>query len=164
MGKALKRREFIQLAAAGSALCAAGPKLRAFNTADQAAGPGLVRPGCRGTKVKVARLFVAIPGGNWPKPTLDLQQEIAFYRAEFARMKDEFADIDFAVDELVGTPAQVATLRDKLAGVDGSLVILLNIDVGDIFNEILAAGQPTIILTRPYSGHEWVGFGALRGN
>jgi len=105
---------------------------------------------------------VAIPKGNWPKPTLDLQKEIAFYRAEFARMKDEFADIDFAVDELVGTPAQVSALRSRLAEVDGILAIHLNIDVGDIFHEILAAAKPTIIFARPYSGHEWVGFGELR--
>jgi len=163
MGKALKRREFIQLAAAGSALCAAGPKLWAFNAAGQGAVPGLISPGCRGTRVKVARLFVAIPKGAWPKPTLDLEQEVAFYRAEFARMKDEFADIDFTVDELVGTPAQVSALRGKLAEVDGILVIHLSIDVGDIFHEILAAGKPTIIFARPYSGHEWVGFGELRG-
>jgi hypothetical protein len=162
MGGGLKRREFIQLAAAGSAICAAGPKFWPFGAADQAAGSTLISPGCRGTKVKVARLFVAIPRGNWPKPTLDLQQEIAFYRSEFARMKDEFADIEFAVDELVASPAQVSALRDRLAKVDGILVIHLNIDVGDIFNEILATAKPTIIFARPYSGHEWVDFGELR--
>ena len=162
MGKGLKRREFIQLAAAGTAICAAGPRLWPFGAAGQGAGSRLVSPGCRGTKVKVARLFVAIPRGNWPKPTLDLQQEIAFYKAEFNRMKDEFADIDFAVDELVATPAQVSALRDRLAKVDGILVIHLNIDVGDIFNEILAAARPTIIFARPYSGHEWVEFGEIR--
>ncbi len=162
MAKELKRREFIQLAMAGGAMCAAGPRLWPFTAAGQDSALKLVSPGCRGTKVKVARLFVAIPKGNWPKPTLDVPQEIAFYKAEFARMKDEFADIDFAVDELVATPAQVTALRDRLAGVDGILIIHLNIDVGDIFNEILAAARPTIIFARPYSGHEWVDFGEIR--
>jgi hypothetical protein len=162
MLRALRRREFIQLAAAGGAICAAGPRLWPFSSAGAISAVQLVSPGCRGTKVKVARLFVAIPRGNWPKPTLDLPQEIAFYKAEFARMKDEFADIDFIVDELVGTPAQASALRDRLAEVDGILAIHLNIDVGDIFREILAAAKPTIIFARPYSGHEWVGFGELR--
>jgi len=161
MSKGLRRREFIQLAA-GGALCAAGPRLWPFTEAGQGTGSRLVSPGCRGTKVKVARLFVAIPRGNWPKPTLDLQQEIAFYKAEFTRMKDEFADIDFAVDELVASPAQVSALLDRLAKVDGILAIHLNIDVGDIFHEILAAAKPTIIFARPYSGHEWVDFGEIR--
>jgi len=161
MSKTLSRRNFIQLAAAGGALYAVGPKAWPF-TAAQAAGLKLVSPGCRGSKVKVARLFVAIPKGAWPKPTLNLQQEVAFYRAEFARMEDEFADIDFTVDELVSTPGQVAALRNKLAEAEGILAIHLSIDVGDIFEEILAMGKPTIIFARPYSGHEWVTFGELR--
>ena len=162
MSRGLRRREFMRLAAAGGAICAAGPRLWPFSAAGEVSPANLVSPGCRGTKVKVARLFVAIPRGNWPKPTLDLKQEIAFYKAEFARMEDEFADIDFAVDELVGTPAQVSALRDRLAEVDGILAIHLNIDVGDIFHEILAAAKPTIIFARPYSGHEWVDFGEIR--
>jgi L-fucose isomerase-like protein len=87
---------------------------------------------------------------------------MAFYRAEFARMKDEFADIDFAVDELVTTAAQVSALRERLAIVDGILAIHLNIDVGNIFSAILAAAKPTVIFARPYSGHEWVDFGEIR--
>lgn len=162
MGKEIRRREFIGLALAGGAVCAAGPKLWAFSGAGQEAAAKLISPGCRRTKVKVARLFVAIPKGNWPKPTLDVEQEIAFYKAEFARLKEEFADIDFTVDERVGSPAQVAALGDRLAEVDGILAIHLNIDVGDIFDAILAASKPTIIFARPYSGHEWVGFGELR--
>jgi hypothetical protein len=162
MSKGLKRREFIRLAAAGGAVCATGSKLWPFASAGREAAPGLISPGCRGTRVKVARLFVAIPRGNWPKPTLDLRQEIAFYKAEFERMKNEFADIDFAVDELVATPEQVSALRERLEKVDGILAIHLNIDVGNVFNAILAASKPTVIFARPYSGHEWVDFGELR--
>jgi hypothetical protein len=113
--------------------------------------------------VKVARLYMAIPGSAWPKPTLNLQDEIAFYRGEFSRMKEEFADIEFPVDEMVTSPAQVAALRDRLARVDGILVIQLNIEIGDILKEILGAAQPTMVFARPYSGHEWVNYGELRG-
>jgi hypothetical protein len=158
--KSLKRRQFIQLAAAGGAVCLAGPRLWPFSGRPQASP--LISPGCRRSKVKVARLYVGIPESHWPKPTLDLQQEIAFYRSEFGRMKGEFADIDFVVDELVTSPAQVAALRDKLSAVDGILAIHLSIDIWDILKGILEAGQPTIIFARPYSGHEWVHFGDLR--
>jgi len=158
--KNLNRRQFIQLAAAGGAVCLAGPRLWPFSGGPQSSP--LISPGCRRTKVKVARLYLGIPESHWPKPTLDLQQEIAFYRSEFARMKGAFADIDFVVDELVISPAQVAALRDKLSTVDGILAIHLSIDIGDILKEILEAGRPTIIFARPYSGHEWVHFGELR--
>lgn len=156
----LKRREFIQLAAAGGAVCLAGPRL--WPRSGRAQGSPLVSPGCRRTKVKVARLYMAIPQSHWPKPTLDLKQEMAFYRSEFARMKDQFADIDFCVDELVTSPAQVAALRERLSGVDGILAIHLSIAIWDILKSILETGRPTIIFARPYSGHEWVHYGELR--
>ncbi len=160
MAKILNRREFIQLAAAGGAVCLAGPRLWPF--AGRFQSSPLISPGCRRTRVKVARFFMGIPESHWPKPTLDLQKEIAFYRGEFDRMKGEFADIDFAVDELVSSPAQVAALRQKLSGVDGILAIHLSIDIWDILKTILEAGRPTIVFARPYSGHEWVHFGELR--
>ncbi len=161
MTRGLNRRAFIQLsAAAGAAICFSRPKLWALREREE--GSPLISPGCRRTKVKVARLYMAIPGSPWPKPTLNLQDEIAFYRAEFSRMKDEFADIEFPVDELVTSPAQVADLKDRLTRVDGILVIQLNIEVWDILKEILGAGRPTMIFARPYSGHEWVNYGELR--
>lgn len=156
----LNRREFIQLAGAGAAACLAGPGMYPLRTAQQ--GSSLISPGCRKTKVKVARLFMANPGSAWPKPTLDLRQEIAFYRDEFARRKEDFTDIDFCVDELVTKPGHVTALRERLLEADGVLVIQLNIEIGDILKEILQAGRPTILFARPYSGHEWVGYGALR--
>lgn len=162
MATGLKRREFIQLAGAGGAMCALGPKIWPLTAAARSQAPRLVSPGCRGTKVKVARLYMGIPRSHWPKPTLDLQKEIAFFRSEFARMKDEFTDIDFAVDELVSSPAQVLSLRERLSEVDGILAIHLSIDIWDILKSILETGRPTMIFARPYSGHEWVHYGELR--
>jgi len=160
MRQELNRREFMRLATTAGAFCLSGPRLWSRNWEPQ--GSALVSPGCRGTKVKVARLYMAIPGSAWPKPTLDLQQEIAFYRAEFSRNQDEFADIDFFVDELVTSPARAVALRDRLAQADGILVIQLNIEIWDILKEILNAGRPTMLFARPYSGHEWTTYGQLR--
>jgi hypothetical protein len=158
--KGLNRREFIKLAGAGAAFCLAAPGLGPLPAAPQ--GSPLVSPGCRRSKVKVARLFMAKPGSPWPKPTLDLEKEVAFYKDEFARLKEDFADIDFSIDELVTKPDRAAVLRERLQGADGVLVIQLNIETGDILKELLLAGRPTVLFARPYSGHEWSGFGALR--
>ncbi len=161
MGRGLNRRQFIQLsAAAGGALCLAGPRLLSWG----AVGPAsqLISPGCRRTKVKVARLYMGTSHGLWPKPSLDFEKEIAFYRAEFAKMKDEFSDVEFPVDELITSPEQAVALRNRLSRVDGILAIHFNIGISDILKEILAAGQPTMVFAIPYSGHEWVGFGELR--
>ena len=159
----LKRREFLHLTLAGSALGIAGPCVLAC-----AAGPAatrLVSPGCRRSKVKVARLYMGnqeSPNALWPKPKLDLEAEAASYRPTFEAAGEELADVDFVVDQLVTSPRDVQQLKSKLKGVDGILVIHLNIGVSPILNEILSVGRPTVVFAIPYSRHEWAGFGALQ--
>ncbi|KPK76174.1 MAG: hypothetical protein AMJ79_07755, partial [Phycisphaerae bacterium SM23_30] len=125
-------------------------------------GPRLISPGCRRSKVKVARIYMGTLHGLWPKPNLDLKNEVRFYQSEFARLKDELTDVDFTVDELVTTREEAALLIDRLKEVDGILAIHFNIGINPMLNEILRAGKPTMVFAAPYSGHEWVGFGALR--
>ncbi|MGD8535373.1 MAG: twin-arginine translocation signal domain-containing protein, partial [Candidatus Aminicenantes bacterium] len=160
MDPGMKRREFLQLAAVGGALCLTGPSLWAFGS--KANGPGLISPGCRKTKVKVARLYMGTSHGLWPKPNLDFQKEVRFYESEFARLKGELSDVDFIVDELVTSPEQIKKIKNRLKNVDGILAIHFNIGIRPILNEILSVGQPTMVFAVPYSGHGWVGFGDLR--
>ena len=160
MTKQLNRRDFLRLTAAGSTLCLAGCGLRAFSTSPE--GPKLISPGCRRTKVKVARLYMGKPNNPyWPKPNLDLEKEIKFYESEFAKLKDQLADVDFVADELVTSPEQAGQLSAGLKDVDGVLVIHLTMGTGGILAEILKAGKPTIVFAVPYSGHQWTGFGGL---
>jgi L-arabinose isomerase len=155
----IKRRDFIRLTAAGSTFCFGYPGLAGlgFNFNDQK----IISPGCRKTKVKVARLYMA-SDGLWPKPNLDLENEIRFYESEFAKLNDDLSDVDFVVDELVTSPDEVISIKDKLNNVDGILVIHLTLGVSSVLNEILSAGQPTMIFAIPYSGHEWSNFGNLQ--
>ena len=121
-----------------------------------------VSPGCRRTKVKVAKIYVGTDECHWPKPTLDLKKEVAFYETQFDKMKGQLTDVDFVVDKLLKSPNQVGPLKDKLQKVDGILLIHLTIGTRRIINEIVELGKPTMIFAAPYSGHEWVGFGSLR--
>ena len=74
MPRPIKRREFVQLTMAGSALSLWGPGAWALGAAP--AGSKLISPGCRRSKVKVARIYM---GGlrvrGWPKPDLDLDAD-----------------------------------------------------------------------------------------
>ena len=160
MHQGIKRREFLQIAAAGSALGVAAPTMVTF--AASAASSKPLSPGCRKSKVKVARLYMGSAEGLWPKPHLNFEEEVRSYQAEFEKMKDKFSDVEFPVDQLVTSPAQVAAIKDKLASVDGILVIHLSLGVRPILMEILGAGRPTMIFAVPYSGHEWAEFGALQ--
>jgi L-arabinose isomerase len=159
MQPTVKRREFLQLTVVGTMFGLGGLSPTGWGAEPQ--GSKLISPGCRKSKVKVARLFMARPGGGWPKPDLDLEAEVRSYKEAFAAMKDELADVDFVVDAMVTSPDQVTALQEKLQDADGILVIHLNIGISAILQEILKAGRPTVVFAIPYSGHEWAGFGAL---
>jgi hypothetical protein len=166
MEKDINRREFLQQTAAAGLLSLGSPHILAF-----AANPAKTEsasPVWQRTNVKVACLYMAHSsdtpswGGLWPKPDLDLKKEIDFYKSEFAKLRDQIADVDFVVNQLVTHPSQVQQLREKLQTVDGILVIHLNLGIMPILEEILKLSQPTMVFAVPYSGHEWVEFGKLR--
>ena len=159
MKNRIDRRDFLKISAAGGAVCLATPKL--FWGGSRQVFGKLVSPGCRGTKVKVAKIYMGLPYPHWPKPTLDLEKEIQFYESQFAKHKKELADVDFVVNRLVSSPEQVEQLKDNLKDVDGILAIHLTIWIGRILDAVLEQGKPTVVFAAPYSGHEWVGYGDL---
>jgi len=162
MEKEINRREFLQLTAGGCALCLAGIGCQQSAVLSTATTPRLISPGCRRSKVKVARIYMGRAANDyWPKPGLDLEKEVRFYESEFAKLKDELSDVEFVVDELVGSPAQIAPLKSKLEDVDGILVIHLTMRTGGVIQEILKSEKPTMVFAVPYSGHQWTGFGGL---
>jgi len=166
MKRNLQRREFIRLSAAGSTMCLAMPGLIGLpdlmKFSLNSRGPKIISPGCRGSKVKVARIYMGNSQGLWPKPGLNMEDEIRFYESRFAELSNELSDVDFVVDELIGSPDEVLQIKDKLNNVDGILVIHLTLETSAVLNEILSVGKPTMIFAVPYSGHEWSNFGTLQ--
>jgi len=161
MNARMKRREFVQLSLAGGALCLGASTRRALGAAP--ATSKLLSPGCRRSKVKVARIYMGDPNlRGWPEPDLNLEAEVRFYGSQFEKLKEELSDVDFVVDELVTSADQVGPLKPKLAEMDGILLVHLRMGVNQILNEILSVGRPTMVFAVPYSGHEWCRFGALQ--
>lgn len=160
MMKRIDRREFMKLAAAGGALCIGGSRVLSFGAG--AKSSTLVSPGCRRSKVKVARVYLGIPQAHYPNPDLDLKREKKVYETRFAEHKEELADVDFVVDELVTSVDQLRGLTDRLKEADGILVIHLSLWIMPILREILALGRPTMIFSAPYSGHEWYDLSFIR--
>ena len=159
----LDRRSFLRQTLAltgGCACCLHAGNLFALPTSSGLTT--LISPGCRRSKVKIAKVYLGLPKAHWPTPQMDIVAERNRYEAEFARMGKEFADVDFVVNQLVTKKEDLAGLPDKLQAADGVLVIHLSIGVGTLLQEILAMRKPTMVFAAPYSGHEWAGFGALR--
>jgi hypothetical protein len=157
----LDRRSFLRqtLALAGGCACC----LHAGNLFALPTSSGLttlVSPGCRRSKVKIAKIYLGTPNAHWPTPKMDIEVERNRYETQFARMGKEFADVDFVTNQLVTKKEDLAGLLNQMQSADGVLAIQLS--MGVVLKEILAVKKPTMVFAAPYSGHEWVGFGALR--
>jgi len=153
MPEEINRREILKLAAAGGVVCLGGSAMPAVGA--RARKAKLISPGCRRSKVKVAKIYLGVPQSPYPTPNLDLKKEVRFYESEFAKRKEELADVEFVVDQLVSSVDQLDRFRDKLKEVDGILVIHLTLRVMPVLREILSLGVPTMVFSAPYSGHEW---------
>ncbi len=149
----LNRREFLEITSGGAlSLCAsAGFSSQAAGTVPLA----LVSPGCIKSRVRVAKIYAGIPKAHWPTPLMDLDAEVRRYEGEFDRMKKEFGDVDFVVSRLVTSPEQAVDLRQRIADVDGILLVHLSMGIAPILSELLKANRPTMLFAAPYSGHEW---------
>ena len=149
----LDRREFLQLAAAGAAVQFGAPCILAAGTRQDRSR--LISPGCRRSKVKVAKIYVGVQGSHYPNPDLDVKKEVQLYEAKFAKLKTEFSDVEFVVDGLISSADQLNQWRDKLKEVDGILAVHLTLWTMPIIQELLRLQRPTMIFSAPYSGHEW---------
>ncbi|MBN1804671.1 MAG: hypothetical protein JW837_05430 [Sedimentisphaerales bacterium] len=160
MDTEINRRNFLKIAAAGGSLCLGGSAITAWG--ENSRGSRIISPGCRGTKVKVARIYMGTSHGLWPQPKMDFGKEIRFYESQFDKLKDEMSDVEFVIDRLVSSADEVEPLKNILRQADGILLIHFNIGVRPVINEILSIGKPTVVFAAPYSGHGWTGFGALQ--
>ena len=156
----LNRRQFLKAGAGACALCLGANRVLAGSA--YSTPPVLVSPGCRGSKVRVGKIYMGKPGAHWPTPKLDIEAEVQRYEGEFARLNNELADVEFVGNLLVTSRDQAGNLAETLKDVDGILAIHLSMGTTDILAEILRIGRPTVLFAAPYSGHEWTGFGAVR--
>jgi hypothetical protein len=104
---------------------------------------------------------MGVPNPHWPKPSLDLNKEIAFYESKFAGFSEELIDVEFVTEDLVSSPEDVLKLKDRIARADGILAIHLSIWIQNTLDAVLDMKKPTIVFAAPYSGHEWTGYGNL---
>jgi len=149
----INRRELLKLLAAGGAAYFGGRSILAFGARPHKIK--LVSPGCRRSRVKVAKIYLGIPESHYPNPDLNLKKEVQFYESNFTKLKDELADVDFVVNELISSVDQLHRFKETLKDVDGILAIHLTLWIMPILNAILRLGHPTIVFSAPYSGHEW---------
>jgi len=148
------RREFLGAAAAG--LASAGLVAKGLGQV-VAAGPAADPPDTR-----IRKVFLAKPVPSWPKPDIDLKDEMRRIDAELERLSDQLRGIRFEGGELYRTPSEVPTTAEGLGRPDGLLVFNLTSGVTGMLEVLAASGLPTVLYSQPFSGHDWSRVPALR--
>jgi L-fucose isomerase-like protein len=134
---------------ATAAIIGAGAATNLLAAAPDAATP---RPK---SKIRVGKVYLAVPAAGWPKPDLDLAADVKKYEEEFAKLKGQLADVEFVEGGLVTTAEQLAAVKEKFKGVTGILALHLNCGITGYVNSLLELGVPLVFFAMPYAGHEW---------
>jgi hypothetical protein len=147
--KGVSRRGFLETVAAGAATLGAGTMTGAVWAA-----PGQA-PSRPKSKIRVGKVYLAVPASGWPRPDLDLAADVRKYEEELAKLKPQLADVEFVDGGLVTSGQQLAAVKEKFKGVSGILAIHLNCGVTGYLNSLFEMGLPLVFFAMPYAGHEW---------
>lgn len=111
----------------------------------------------------VAKVYLAASRTHWPKPSLDLQADIADVEARLAEVARKNARyVRFTGGELLRADAEAGPWIEKHRDADGMLIIPLTAPMQALAPLVNNLDIPALYYSRPYAGHGWSGVAALR--
>jgi hypothetical protein len=151
MSGLISRRDFLEATAAGTgAVLAAGQ----FGALTLFADDGQDWPG----KLPDVKIYTAylVGGRAWPKPDLNINEEVARLQKHVNDAQRKVAGVEFVGGDIVKfAPTDTDKLAAKLRQYDAVLTFNLTTSVEPQLRAIVDAGQPTILFSQPFSGHDW---------
>ena len=137
----MSRRQFCLSAAAGLGI----PGLRAVEVEGPWSGPAVVR-----------RVYLAARRASWPRPDLDLKQEVAEIEARIQELEKRYpGQIRFTGGELLQPGADWAAWMAGAAEADVILAFNITHGVLGLLEKLFEAGRPVLMFSKPYAGHDW---------
>ena len=149
MSDSLNRREFLETAAAGSAVLAA----------QLAAASAVAAEGASWTKLPPAKIYKVFAGRTGDAYLTHPTEELAQFDKYLAELEQKLGDVKFIGGDLV-PPAKAGEVAAKLKDADAVLIIHLSGHGGDapVLSTLIDVGLPTALFTPPFSGHGWMYF------
>ncbi len=112
---------------------------------------------------RVARVYLGAPQAQWPRPDLDLAQEVREIEAHLAEVAGRCSsDIRFTGGEVLRTEAEVAPWLAGIGGVDGLLVIPIAQPTPPLRPLVEQLPAPALVFSRPYASHIWSSIAGFR--
>jgi L-fucose isomerase-like protein len=111
----------------------------------------------------VARVFLASPTVHWPKPTLDVQADVAEIEAKLVEVqRKNLHNVRLTGGEVIRNAAEVKPWLDKMGDIDGILIIPVTQPLAGLRELVDASQVPSLFFSRPYATHAWSSIGALQ--
>ncbi len=113
----------------------------------------------------VKKVYLAVPKPTWPRPDLDVKQEMAGIETRLAELERKHPGlVRFTGGELVRTPEDSAAWVKALGDPDAVLIIDLTSGTGGILKPMREIKAPTLLFARPYSGWSYVDVAGWTGS
>ena len=110
----------------------------------------------------VKKVYLARGRAGWPRPDVDLRQDIAAIEASLAEVERRCPGrIRFTGGELLRTEEEVSAWLRTVDDADAVLAFNMVTIVFPLLSKLVETGKPTLMFARPYAGHDWTHAAAL---
>ena len=111
----------------------------------------------------VEKVYLSAPQVHWPRPTLDVQKEVAGVDQQLAEVERKHAaSFRFTGGKLLTRGDEIESWAKGLGDVDALLIIPISTPSVSIAAVLDAAGAPGLVFSRPFAGHHWSGVAGMR--
>jgi hypothetical protein len=120
------------------------------------------RPGPWDEPAIVRKVYLGAPRAGWPRPDVDLEQDVAAIEAQLAKLQRTYpAHVRFTGGELIRTDAELASWLERLEEADAVLAFNMVTIIYPRLRKIVDTGKPTLMFAVPYAGHDWTHAAAM---
>jgi hypothetical protein len=111
----------------------------------------------------VAKVYLASALVHWPKPTLDVEKDVAEVEARLGEVaRKHTQNVRFVGGEVLRTEQDVKPWLARMGEIDGVLMVPLTQPTPPLRPLIDALDVPGLFFSRPYATHAWSSIAALR--
>jgi len=109
------------------------------------AGPAVVR-----------KVYLGGARAGWPRPDIDLQQEVAAIEAQLAELERRYpGQIKFTGGELIRSAQEMDAWLAQPADADVVLAFNMITIILPLLRKLIESGRPALMFAVPYAGHDW---------
>jgi hypothetical protein len=104
----------------------------------------------------VKKVYLAGARPSWPRPDVDLNQDVAAIEAQLAELERRYPGrIRFTGGELIRSADEMKQWMEKVGEADAVLAFNMVTIILPLLRPLVESGKPTLMFARPYAGHDW---------